>query len=60
MNKSIQMNEKCSMLEKLIDFGEVSALTWVTVNYLELKNTVKWRSRGEYIWEMVLSRNNDY
>ncbi len=46
------------MLEKLIDFGEVTSLTWVTVNYLELKSIVKWREGG-YIWEAILSRNND-
>ncbi len=45
------------MLEKYIDFGEVTSLTWVTVNYLEIKNIVKWRVR-DYIWEAVLSRNN--
>ncbi len=58
MKKSIQLNEKSTMLEKLIDFGEVTSLTWVTVNYLELKNIVKWRE-GEYIWKAVLSRNHN-
>ncbi len=47
------------MLEKLIDFGEVTSFTWVAVNYLELKNIVKQR-KEKYIWESVLSRNNDY
>ena len=51
------MNEKHSMLEKLIDFGEVTSFTWVAVNYLELKNIVKQRE-GQYNWEAVLSRNN--
>ncbi len=58
VKKSIQLNEKCSMSEKLIDLGEVTSLTWVTVNYLDLKNIVKWREE-EYIWETVLSRNKD-
>ncbi len=59
MKKSIQLNEKHSMLEKLIDFGEVTSFTWVAVNYLELKNIVK-RRKEKYIWESVLSKNNDY
>ena len=58
MKKSIQLNEKHSMLEKLIDFGEVTSFTWVAVNYLELKNIVK-RRKEKYIWESVLSKNND-
>ncbi len=56
--KSIQSNEKRLILEKLIDFGEVTSLTRVTVNYLELKIIVK-QSEGEYMWEVVLSRNKD-
>ncbi len=39
MEKSIPLNEKRSMSEKLIDFGEVTSLTWVTLNYMELKNS---------------------
>ncbi len=58
MVKSIQVNEKRSMFENLIDFGEVTSLTWLTVNYLELKNIVKWKER-ENIWEAVLFRNNN-
>ena len=58
MKKSIQLNEKHSMLEKFIDFREVTSLTWVTENHLELINIVKRRER-EYVWEAVLSRNND-
>ena len=45
-------------LEKLIDFWEVTSITWVTLNYLELKNIVKWR-KEKYIWESVLSKNNN-
>ncbi len=37
MKKFIQLNKKSSMPDKLIDFREVTSLTWVTVNYLELK-----------------------
>ncbi len=60
VKRSIQLNDKCLMLEKSIDFREVTSLTSVAVNYFESKNIVKWRSRGEYIWDVVLSRNNDY
>ncbi len=58
VKKSIQFNEKCSMSEKLIDFGEVTPLTWVTVNYLAFKNIVKQRER-QYNWEAVLLRNKE-
>ena len=58
MENYIPLNEKRSMLEKFIDFREVTSLTWVTVNYLELKNIVK-RREGQYDWEAVLSRNQD-
>ncbi len=43
MVKSIPLNEKCPISEKLIDFGEVTSLTLVTVNYWELKIMVKRR-----------------
>ncbi len=44
------------MSEKQIDFGEVTSFTWVALNYLELKNIVKWRE-GQYDWDVVVSRN---
>ncbi len=59
MKKSIQLNKKRSMLEKLINFGEFTFLTWVTVNYLELINIVK-RREVQFDWEAVLSRNKDH
>ncbi len=46
------------MLEKFIDFGNVTSLTWVTVNYLELMNMVKWKE-VECMWEEVLSVTKD-
>ncbi len=46
METSIPLNEKRLMLEKLIDFGEVTSSTLVTLNYLVLKNIVKWREGG--------------
>ncbi len=58
VRKFIQFNEKRLMLEMFIDFGEVTSLTWVTVNYLELKNIMK-RREGEYVWEAVLSRKSN-
>ncbi len=57
--KNIQLNEKGLMSEKLIDFGEITSLYMVTVNYFKLKNVVIWRIRGEYIWEKILSRKNN-
>ncbi len=40
VKNSIQLYEKCKMSEKLVTLEEDSSFTCMTVNHLELKNTM--------------------
>ncbi len=57
MVKSIPLNEKHFISEKLIDFGEVTSLTLVTVTYSELKIMVKQRERNICEKQCCLEKN---